>query len=154
MAVSERWDFTAIRAGGILALLFAVPLWFAASWAATSRDSPGLALVFSLGALVAFMFGAACAAWIQRLRLPLAHGLVTAIGTYLAVQAVVSVYRIVRGDTINLLNVFFFVTLAALAGLLGGLLGQRLRSVGFVPSTERRIDVTDDRLTNGKGDRS
>jgi hypothetical protein len=141
MAVSERWDTTAIRAGAALALLFAVPLWLAASWAATSRDNTGLALVFSLGALVAFMFGAACAAWLQRLRLPLAHGLVTAIGTYLAVQVVVSIYRIVRGDAINWFNVFFFVTLAALAGLLGGLLGQRLRSVGFVPSTERTIDL-------------
>lgn len=137
--MSERWDPTAIRAGATLALLFAVPLWFAASWASTSRESPGLALIFSLGALVAFTIGAACAAWVQQLRLPLAHGLVTAVGTYLAVQLVVSLYRLVNGETINVFNVMFFTTLAAGAGLVGGFLGLRLRTLGIVPSHERRL---------------
>ena len=139
MAVSQRWDTTAIRAGGSLALLFAIPAFFAASWA-SNREMVALAAVFSFAALAAFMLGAGCAAWVQRLRLPLAHGLVTAIGTYLAVQVVVSAYRLARGDSIDLFGIFFYLTLAALAGLLGGLVGQRLRSVGFVPSSERTID--------------
>lgn len=142
MAVSSKWDTTAIRAGAALALLFAVPLWFAASWASNTRDSPALALVFSLGALVAFTIGAACAAWIQQLRLPLAHGLVTAVGTYVAVQVVVSIYRLARGDTINILNIMFFVTLAAFAGLIGGFLGLRLRTLGFLPSYQRTLDLS------------
>lgn len=137
--MSQRWDATAIRAGGSLALLFAIPAFFAASWA-SNREMVALAALFSFVALGAFMLGAACAAWIQRLRLPLAHGIVTAIVTYLAVQVVVSIYRVVRGDPVDLLVVFFYLTLAALAGLLGGLVGQRLRSVGFVPSSERTLD--------------
>lgn len=139
----RRWDWTAIRAGGALALVFAIPLWFAASWAVDSRDNRVLGLVFSVGALVAFMVGAACAAWVQRLQLPLGHGIVTSVGTYLAVQVVVTAYRLVNGDSVNIFNVMFFVTLAAGAGLFGGLIGQRLRSLGFVPSHERRIDGLD-----------
>lgn len=142
-APDQRWDWTAIRAGGALAVVFAVPLWFAASWAVESRDSRPLGLAFSFASLGAFFVGAACAAWIQRLRLPLGHGIVTSVGTYLAVQVVVTIYRLASGSSINWFNIMFFVTLAGFAGLFGGLLGQRLRSAGFVPSHERRIDLGD-----------
>lgn len=141
MAVSESsWDLTAIRAGAALALVFGIPLFAAATWA-TGRDSPGLATVFSLGALVAFTAGAACAAWLQQRRLPLAHGLVTSVGTYLALQVVVTAYRLIVGNTVNWFNVMFFLTLASVAGLIGGAFGHRLRKLGFVPSHERRIDL-------------
>ncbi len=139
----RRWDWIAIRSGGALALVFAIPLFAAASWASGARESPGLATVFSFGALVAFMAGAACAAWLQPLRLPLAHGLVTAILTYLAVQVVVTAYRLVVGNTVNWFNIMFFLTLASLAGLIGGAFGQRMRRLGFVPSNELRIDLED-----------
>lgn len=140
--MNERWDVAAMRAGGILALVVAVPAFVGASWA-SNREMVGVAAVLSFVALGGFMLGAACAAWVQRLRLPLAHGLVTAIVTYLLVQVVVSVYRLVRGDAIDLFVIFFYLTLAALAGLLGGLVGQRLRSVGFLPSHERGAGAED-----------
>jgi hypothetical protein len=143
VAVNERrWDTVAIRAGAALALVFGIPLFAAASWA-TGRESPGLAAVFSLGALFAFTAGAACAAWLQQRRLPLAHGLVTAIGTYLALQVVVTAYRLIVGTTVNWFNVMFFLTLASVAGLVGGAFGHRLRKIGFVPSHERHIDLED-----------
>lgn len=120
--------------------MLAVPLWIGASWA-SERESLGLASALSLGSLLAFWLGATVAAWRQRLRLPLAHGLVTAIGTYVGVQVVVSIYRVATGTPVNLFTVMFFVTLAAMAGLLGGVIGARLRRVGILPASERRADA-------------
>lgn len=134
-----RWDWTAIRSGAVLAVVAASPLFAAAGWASGTRESPGLAAIFSFGAFLAFIIGAACAAWLQRQRLPLAHALVTSIGAYLAIQLVVTIYRLVVGNTVNWFNVMFFLTLASLAGLLGGVFGQRMRRLGFVPSHERTL---------------
>jgi uncharacterized membrane protein YfcA len=138
-----HWDVSAIRAGGLLALLIAVPLWVASSWS-LDQGNWALTALFTLGALVGFVLGAACAAWIQRLGLPLAHGLVTAAGTYVIVQVVVTAYRLGAGITVNWFGVVFYITVAAGAGLIGGFIGMRLRSAGFVPSSERRLDHLDD----------
>jgi hypothetical protein len=132
-----NWDLSAIRAGGLLALVIAVPLWTAASWAQNAGRS-GLTLILTLGALGGFVIGAAAAAWSQRRGLPLAHGLVTAVGTYVLVQAVVSVYRLANGDSIDWFRVVFFVTVAAGAGMIGGFLGLRMRQTGMLPSRERQ----------------
>lgn len=131
-----NWDASAIRAGGLLSLLIAVPLWVAASWA-QGAGRAGLTLILTLGALFGFMFGAAAAAWSQRRGLPLAHGLVTAVGTYLLVQLVVSIYRLSTGSSIDWFRIVFFVTVAAGAGLVGGFLGMRMRQSGMLPSRER-----------------
>lgn len=136
----RRWDTTALRAGAGIALALAIPLWIGASWA-SERESLGLASLLSLGSLVAFALGSTIAAWRQTLRLPLAHGLVTSVGTYIAVQVVVSIYRLANGTTVNVFTIMFFVTLAALAGLIGGAIGARLRRVGIVPAAERRADL-------------
>jgi hypothetical protein len=133
---TPNWDLSAIRAGGLLALVIAVPLWTAATWAQGTGRS-GLTLILTLGALGGFVFGAAAAAWAQRKGLPLAHGLVTAVGTYVLVQVVVSMYRLANGDSIDWFRVVFFVTVAAGAGMIGGLLGQRMRQTGMLPSRER-----------------
>ena len=86
--VTGRWDWDAIRAGGGVALVFAVPFSIAARWAA-DRDDPGsLAVWLSLGAVLGFVLGAGCAAWVQRTGTPLTHGIVTAVGTYVVAQAV------------------------------------------------------------------
>lgn len=135
-----RWDRSAIRSGALISLVLAVPLWVGASWA-SERDELGLASALSLGSLVAFGVGATVAAWRQQLRLPLAHGLVTSIGTYLAVQVIVSIYRVATSSVINVFTIMFFVTLAALAGLVGGVIGARLRRVGIIPAAERRADA-------------
>jgi len=143
MAMTERapnWDVVAIRAGAGLALVIAVPLWIAASWSA-DNENYGMTALFTIGALVGFVLGAACAAWLQRLRLPLAHGMVTAVGTYVAVQVIVTGYRLATGGEVNWFGVLFYVTVALGAGLVGGFIGLRLRSVGLVPSSERRDDI-------------
>ncbi len=139
MAVTtERWDVEALRAGGMVAMLFAVPLSLAASWAADSRDDSGLALFLSLGAVIGFVLGAGCAAWVQRRDLPLTHGLATAIGTYVLAQTVFIVIKLLRSSDVNWFAALFNLSVVAGAGLIGGMLGQLLRSKGFVPSGMER----------------
>lgn len=134
MAVSGKWDVAALRAGAMVALVFAVPFSVAARWAADSRDDSTLALWLSVGAVAGFVLGAGCAAWVQRCGMPLAHGLVTAVATYVVAQAVFIVIRAVRGAEVNWFAALFNLSVVAGAGLLGGLLGRHLQAKGFRPS--------------------
>ncbi len=129
-----RWDMQALKAGALVSLVFAVPCSVAARWAADSRDDAALALWLSVGAVVGFLIGAGCAAWVQERELPLAHGMATAIGTYIAAQAVFIVIRLLRGSDVSWFASLFNLSVVAGAGLLGGVLGGRLRSKGFRPS--------------------
>jgi peptidoglycan/LPS O-acetylase OafA/YrhL len=128
-----RWDLDALRAGGMVALVFAVPLSIGATWAA-DREDGALAVWLTLGAVLGFVLGAGCAAWVQRRELPLTHGLATAIGTYTIAQAVFIVVKLLRGGDVNWFADLFNLSVVAGAGLLGGLLGKRLRDRGFRPS--------------------
>ena len=94
------------------------------------------ALVFC--AVVGFVIGAGCAAWIQRVDAPLTHGVVTAAGTYVLAQAVFVAIRLARGLDVQWFGVVFNLTVVTFAGVLGGFLGQRLRASGFVPGTKGR----------------
>ena len=134
---AERWDVAALRAGGMVALVFAVPFSIAARWAAESRDDAGLATLLTLGAVFGFVLGAGCAAWVQQVGLPLTHGITAAVATYVVAQAVFVVVRLLFGNSVNWFAVLFNLTIAAVAGLFGGFLGGRLRAKGFMPSTER-----------------
>ena len=141
MAVSDssRWDVDALRAGAGVSLVFAVPFAFASRWAADSRHDDTLALWFSIGALIGFVLGAGCAAWVQRVDFPLSHGLVTAIGTYVAAQAVFITIKLLRGGDVNWFASLFTLSAVTGAGLLGGLLGKQLHAKGVRPSgTEQR----------------
>lgn len=130
----RRWDLDALRAGGSVALVFAVPFSVGARWAAESRDDSTLALWLSIGAVIGFVLGAGCAAWVQRLDLPLSHALVTAVATYTAAQLVFILVRLVRGSDVNWFAALFNLSVVAGAGLIGGSLGRRLRAKGFRPS--------------------
>ena len=132
-----RLDWDAVRAGGLVCLVFAVPFSIAARWAADNDDS-GLATGLVLVAVIGFLLGGGCAAWVQRKDSPLTHGIVTAALTYSAAQAVFIVVRLARGDDVQWFAVVFNLTVATFAGLLGGVLGQRLRSRGFVPGSRAR----------------
>lgn len=134
----ERWDVDALRAGGMVALVFAIPFSIAATWAADGRDDSALALFLSIGAVIGFVLGAGCAAWVQRRQLPLSHALATAIGTYLLAQTAFIVIKLLRGSDVNWFAALFNLSVVAGAGLIGGVLGQRLQSKGFVPSGMER----------------
>ncbi|MGH9134682.1 MAG: hypothetical protein ACRDZZ_12135 [Ilumatobacteraceae bacterium] len=132
----ERWDVQALKAGGMVSLLFAVPFSIGGRWAA-DRDDSALATFLVLGAVLGFIVGAGCAAWVQRVGLPLSHGLATAIGTYVIAQAVFVVIRLVRGEDVRWFALLFNLSISAGAGLVGGVLGERLRAKGFRPSNMR-----------------
>lgn len=141
MAVSDstaptgRWDVDALKAGAGVCLLLAIPLTLVASF--VDSDSSGVNALFFFGAMAGFVIGGGCAAWVQRTGTPVSHGIVTAIGAYLAAQTVFVVIRLVRGESVNWFGVFFTLSLVTLAGLAGGLLGSRLQAQGFVPSSRR-----------------
>ncbi len=131
---SSRWDFDALRAGGSVALVFAVPFSLAARGAAESRDDSTLAAWLTVGAVIGFVLGAGCAAWVQRRGLPVSHGLTTALVTYTAAQAVFIAVRLARGDDVNWFAALFNLSVVAGAGLVGGMLGGRLANSGARPS--------------------
>ncbi len=131
-----RWDVDALKAGASVALLFALPLTIIA--AIVDSDDNGTNALFFFGAILGFVLGSGCAAWIQRTGTPLTHGIATASGTYLAAQAVFVVVRLAGGNTVNWFRVFFTLMIVVGAGLIGGMLGTRLQRRGIVPSTYRR----------------
>jgi hypothetical protein len=133
----SRFDLQALRAGAGVCLVFAVPFAVAARWAAESRDDGGLATLFSLAALGGFVLGSGVAAWFQQRDYPLAHGLVTALVTYAATQAVLIAVKGFRGGEIHWYAAVFNVAPVMGAGLIGGFLGMRLQRKGFLPSAQR-----------------
>lgn len=133
--IAGRWDWNALLSGASVALVFAIPLTVIA--AIIDSDDGGAKALFFFGAMLGFVLGAGCAAWIQQAGTPLSHGIVTASGTYLAAQAAFVLVRLIGGNTVNWFSVFFTLTLVVAAGLLGGILGNRLQRRGIVPSAQR-----------------
>lgn len=133
--LDQRWDVDALRAGASVCVTLAVPFRILA--AVVGSDSGGLNALFFVLFVMFFVIGAGCAAWVQRTATPLSHALVTAIGTYLAVETAFVVVRLVRGTAIPWFAIFFTMSVISAAGLVGGFLGSRLQSRGFVPSSRR-----------------
>jgi hypothetical protein len=87
--------------------------------------------------VVGFVLGAGVAAWTQRLQLPLKHGIICAVGTYVIAQTVFIIIRAIRGNEISWLAAIFNLTAVAVAGLIGGALGGAMHRRGFFPSSNR-----------------
>ena len=130
-------DWNALRAGGSVSLVFAIPFSIAARIVADRDNSSGTASLLSLAAVCGFILGAGVAAWTQRLQLPLKHGLICAVGTYVVAQAVFIIVRAIRGNDIRWLAAIFNLTAVAVAGLIGGALGGIMHRRGFYPSSRR-----------------
>ena len=128
-----RWDVDAIKAGAGVCAVFAVPL----QVLALLFDDSGVATLLRLGALLGFLLGAGIAAWVQQRGLPLAHGLVTALGAFVVVQTAFVIGRAVVGNDLRLSAFIANLPLVAGAGLFGGFLGQWLQSRGMMPSIRR-----------------
>ncbi len=131
-------DRAALRQGGSVALVFAVPFSIGARLLADHDSHSPFVSVLWLAALGGFTLGAGIAAWTQDRRLPLLHGMVCAGGTYLAAQTVFVVVKLFRGGDVRWLGIFFTFTAVLFAGLVGGGLGSILRKRGFVPSGKGR----------------
>jgi hypothetical protein len=133
---ASRWDSAALRAGASVSLVFAVPAAVIARLVADSAG-PGIIPLLYLVFIGGFIVGGGCAAWVQRVGMPLMHGLVAAGATYAAAQAVLIVVELLTGDSVDWFNVIFQLTVVLGAGLIGGFLGGRLRARGMLPSQER-----------------
>ncbi|MFZ9482700.1 MAG: hypothetical protein ACO3AV_07350 [Ilumatobacteraceae bacterium] len=130
-------DRAALRRGASVTLVFAVPFSIASRLVADrSADSPWTSVLWLL-ALAGFTLGAGVAAWTQTRALPFLHGMACAGGTYLAVQAVFVVVKLVRGSEVRWLAVFFTFSAVLVAGVVGGALGSVLRKRGLLPMHER-----------------
>ena len=129
--MSQRWDLDALRAGGLICLVVAVPLTIVAS--VIDSDSGGLNALLFFGALFGFVLGAGSAGWVQRRGTPISHGMVAAAGAYLIAQVVFVVVRLVRGDDVDWFGIFFTLSLVLGAGLVGGVLARRLINRGIQP---------------------
>ena len=141
----KNLDRQALRAGAMVALVFAVPFSIAARWVADSDGgSEALAAWLSLAALVGFVLGAGVAAWVQQRRLPLMHGIVCAIGTYVAAQSVFILVRLIMGREVRWLAAIFNLTAVMVAGAIGGGLGAAMHKRGLrprsLPGTSDRVD--------------
>jgi hypothetical protein len=131
------FDRAALRRGASVTLVFAVPFSIASRLVADrSADSPWTSVLWLL-ALAGFTLGAGVAAWTQTRALPFLHGMACAGGTYLAVQAVFVVVKLVRGSEVRWLAVFFTFSAVLVAGVVGGALGSVLRKRGLLPMHER-----------------
>ena len=134
----KNLDNQALRAGATVALVFAVPFSIAARWVADSEGgSEALAAWLSLAALVGFVLGAGVASWMQQRRLPLMHGMVCAIGTYVAAQSVFILVRLIMGREVRWLAAIFNLTAVMVAGAIGGGLGAALHKRGLRPRSQR-----------------
>lgn len=138
---TSRWDRRAIRAGGSVALVFAVPFSVAARLVAGDTTPEGgraaLAALLSFGAAVGFLLGAGVAAWHQDRRTPLSHGIVTAGVTYLIPQVVLVTIKLARGSDVRWSGVLFNLTVALAMGVFGGFLGSYLQDRGVKPDARR-----------------
>lgn len=128
-----RLDRIAVRQGGAVSLMFAVPCALLSRWFADSGDSSGVAALLWLLALGGFVVGAGVASWLQRAGLPLVHGMVAAGGAYLAAQVLFIVIKLARGGDVNWLSALFTFTFVLVAGLIGGALGSMLQRRGITP---------------------
>jgi peptidoglycan/LPS O-acetylase OafA/YrhL len=129
----KNLDTAALRQGGAVALVFAVPFSIGARLMADhSAKSPWTSVLW-LAALGGFTLGAGIAAWVQTKDLPLLHGMVCAGGTYLIAQAVFVVAKLIRGSDVHWLAVFFTFTAVMFAGMVGGGIGSALRKRGIMP---------------------
>ncbi|MEY2755379.1 MAG: hypothetical protein RJB65_1737 [Actinomycetota bacterium] len=137
MTRENLFDRAALRRGASVTLVFAVPFSIASRLVADrSADSPWTSVLWLL-ALAGFTLGAGVAAWTQTRALPFLHGMACAGGTYLAVQAVFVVVKLVRGSEVRWLAVFFTFSAVLVAGVVGGALGSVLRKRGLLPMHER-----------------
>ena len=132
---SGRWDTDAIKAGGGVCIVFAVPFQVLALLVGKTSS---LATLLRVLALLGFLLGAGVAAWVQRKQLPLAHGIVTAIGAFAVVQVAFIIGRAIVGNDLRLGAAVANLAPVLGVGLLGGFLGQALQRGGLAPGMRGR----------------
>jgi len=126
--VNDRLDPKALREGALVAAVVAVPAGVVGRVLSDRPDQPDWLWVLVVVVLAGLVAGAAVAASRQDRGFPLTHGVVTAVGVFVAVQTVGILIRLLRGDSISWSRVTSSLLLSLMAGMAGGLLGSALLS--------------------------
>lgn len=120
-------DLHALRAGALVAAAIAVPAGIIAQvFADDDGGTSGWISLFALAVLVGLAAGAAVAARLQRTGTALTHGILTAVGVFVVVQAAGLVRRSIAGDDITWSRIASSFLLSLMAGTVGGLVGSFL----------------------------
>ncbi|HEY8094288.1 MAG TPA: hypothetical protein VID93_10910 [Acidimicrobiales bacterium] len=130
MAVTDQLDTRAIYEGAVVAAVIAVPAGVFGRILSDRQNKPDWLWVLVLIVLAGLVLGAGVAAWRQDRGLPLTHGVVTAVGVFVVVQAIGVVIRLLSGDGISWSRVASSLLLSLMAGMVGGLLGSFALSHG------------------------
>jgi len=133
VAITDNLDAEALKAGISVTVVFAAPFLVAARVLAEHDDKNALIVPLILVALVGFILGAGVAAWRQRTRTPLSHGIITSAGTFVVVQGVFVIINLIRDKHINWFNIFFTLTVTVFCGIIGGFLAIGLQRRGLEP---------------------
>ncbi len=126
--MNDRLDPKALREGALVAAVVAVPAGVVGRVLSDRPDQPDWLWVLVVVVLAGLVAGAAVAASRQDRGFPLTHGVVTAVGVFVAVQTVGILIRLLRGDSISWSRVTSSLLLSLMAGMAGGLLGSALLS--------------------------
>jgi len=127
-------DREALRAGASVTLLFAVPPTLVARFVLDNNaDTNGWAPLLSLIAVLGFVLGSGVAAWRQGSQRPMAHAVIAGAGVFVAAQAVFLVLRIATGGDVRIMRILTSFSLALVASVIGGLLGNFLQKNGPRP---------------------
>ena len=126
--MNDRLDPKALKEGALVAAVVAVPAGVVGRVLSDRPDQPDWLWVLVVVVLAGLVAGAAVAASRQDRGFPLTHGVVTAVGVFVAVQTVGILIRLLRGDPISWSRVTSSLLLSLMAGMAGGLLGSALLS--------------------------
>jgi putative membrane protein (TIGR04086 family) len=132
----RQLDRFAVVQGVLTALMVVVPALALNAYLTRDGRESSLSFVLMLASFAGWILGAGVAAWVQQRRTPYTHGLVAALVAWAVPQLILIVLDL-DDDGTNWLSVAAFATFVAFAGLLGGVLGNRLQSRGVLPSTVR-----------------
>jgi hypothetical protein len=129
----DQLDGRALSEGGLIAAAVAVPAGVLGRVLSDREDDLGWLWLLVVVVLVGLVLGAGVAAWRQERGLPLTHGIVTAVGVFVVVQAIGIVVQLVAGDDISWARIASSLLLSLMAGTVGGVLGSLLLSHGSPP---------------------
>ena len=132
-ARSRRFDRSALRDGVSVAAFLAVPIQIVARVAVDENHRSGWSSLVTVLILGALILGAGVAAWRQTCGTPLSHGIVTAAGTFIAIQTVFTVIKAVQGSHIFWGRIMISLGLSLVAGVIGGFLGSAMIRSGAQP---------------------
>ncbi|MCH7790408.1 MAG: hypothetical protein IH940_13355 [Acidobacteria bacterium] len=121
----ESIDWRVVGAGALTAGVIAVPSAVLSRALGVDEDSALMPLFFGI-ILVGFILGGSLAARSAR-ALPLTHAGLAALTTFMVVQTIGIVRRLLSGDGVEVAAMAFAGFLSLSAGILGGLVALRLR---------------------------